>query len=774
MDAATSTLNHSFNVGPNLPHGNPQAQGPANLNQGPMPASFSEDQQHHHKPFFYIQPSQPYLPMQSVQWPLPLAMPFNLNPYYGYQGFGYSMPMMPPYQPNPYMETPGFVVPHTHLHLMDYRRMLNPQYYQSMAYHARRLRYQQNLPNRGVTSSEVQTEPLPTAQRTSTQSLNNSETCNESSNLSTTLSIQKDDHTLALKDLAPSSTNATPSKGSFVIETEEVRIECCTTPAGLQVLHSRETAEMSHSFSQDVVQCSSMVQSSMHPEDNFQLPKADNNKTEQSQQPCPDILIVGIPGSNDKIPELETTPTNQQKSKMVDNIEATFNEKDLKVVHFPFDAKYLEELRKRESTVWSTEDTLVPSPEFVIQSFNETLPGEAETLVAHKQNEEVVPVTEMPLTMEEELQDLVPCLESLADQVTNVRNQACSNSKIAIEHSPNALLSDDLPLDGNIQSQQDTSFESSPAYLPSSSWLADFDSVRYCKMPPTPQKPANPKGNRSFDMPTRRRKLDAEFQEAAVICKTKERYKPKGKVDRRSLSDHECCVSRSYNENTYVPYALKGQRLCTRCTNKQRVYNTSASPGIERQVTKRKTTPFQQWNEVILPTCEACKGHAKKRFARKGSNPDVRIETEGESSENSLSRKWRLMEEMRKDLKRPLAQKQNVEKCPATVNPKLREKNCSCNEHHQSPWKRIYHCPHGNAIREMDENSAVPMSVQEKLRNMDQMYLAHRWQTEKSWKAVMPGHNAEGIKNDFRAQHMNKHRNSLPLSQGVYRMDTRC
>lgn len=194
--------------------------------------------------------------------------------------------MMPQYQPNPYMEPPGFVVPHSHLHLMDYRRLLNPQYYQTMAYHSRRFRYQHSSPPR-VTSSQVQTEPLSSVQRTSTPGSNDTgvssgiSVCNSDSTLvpsgrllSTPAAVQNCSPSGELKDPVPSS------NGGFVIQTEEVRIECCTTPVGLQLLHSHETAEVSHRFSQDMV----LQGGQRHPA---------AEQMEQKHQVCPDILLVG-------------------------------------------------------------------------------------------------------------------------------------------------------------------------------------------------------------------------------------------------------------------------------------------------------------------------------------------------------------------------------------------------------------------------------------------------------------------------------------------------
>lgn len=710
------------------------------------------------------------------------------------------MPMMPHYQPNPYMEPPGFVMPHTHLHLMDYRRMLNPQYYQTMAYHTRRFRYQHNAPNREVTSSEVQTEPLSSSQRTSTPGSNTAEASGvprirsdkdtssvpASQPLSPALAVQMRDHSPEHKDTVPPCTKRTPPNGSFVIQTEEVRIECCTTPVGLQLLHSHETAEVSHRYSQDLVQCSSIVQGRVLQEDGLCLPA---DQSEQALQACPDILLV-TPGSSERSSELEESKSHTDTQTVSNTEVAPYGEdetsaKDLgmtfpfKVVHLPFDPKYLEELQKMESTVWSMEETLLPSADSLIHHIHaefhdETMLAAAEEpstdafmLREEAPTEAAVPTFEMPPLAVDDLEHLVPTVEGPGEEmvseahiclmmdapVTDDAPASEPEQQAEVTLSSNLLLLDDSPPcanqhgeEKNVQSNQDTSFESLPAYLPSTSWVADFDHLCYYnKMPPTPRKQNNPGSKCGLDVPTRRRKLDVEYKEQPAVRKPKERYKPKGKVDRRSVSDHECCLGRKFNENAFTPYASKRDRLCTRCLAKPRIY-TSANPGLTAQISNRKAVPFQQWNDPLLPTCEACKDHSKKQLMRKGSVPDVRgphpgHDTEGESSENSARRKWRTAEDPRKlnDLKRPLASKQNLDKCPAGLYPKLREKNCVCNEPQHQPvaWERLRHCPHGNAIREKDENCAKPFSPQDRWRNMDQIYLTQRWQTGKQMRVTL-------------------------------------
>lgn len=706
------------------------------------------------------------------------------------------MPVMPNYQPNPYMEPPGFVVPHTHLHLMDYRRMLNPQYYQTMAYHSRRYRYQHSSQTREMTSSEVQTEPLTAIQRTSTpgssnvevssgfpvRSSNNTPSVPTSQPLSPALAVQKGDRSLEQKDTVSSSSTRTPPNGSFVIQTEEVRIECRTTPVGLQLLHSHETAKVSHSFSQDVVQCSSIVQGHVLQDEGLCLPA---DQSEQAVQACPDILLVGTPSSGEKIPALEECRT-QTESLAVDSdfgsrvaahadVQETSAEKDLrvtsknfpfKVVHLPFDPEYLDELRKMESTVWSMEETLIPSPESLIQngrseSHDETLAAVAEVTVREEApTEEIVIMIEMPPLVEDELEDMAPTVEGPEDEMVSEADM-CPMTDVPVTelthtaevtHAPYLLVLDNSPLkidrnqyrrETNVQDQQDTSFESLPAYLPSTSWIADFDNIYYCsKLPPTPKKLDRPVSSHVLDVPSRRRKLDLEYKEQSTVRKPKERYKPKGSVDRRSLSDHECCLSRNFSENAFTPYASKRERLCTRCLAKRRIC-TSASLGLDGRTLKRKAVPLQQWNDTPLPTCEACKSHPKKRLMSKGSSSDVRgprhgHDSEGESSENSSCHtrpKWRAAEFPRKlnDLKRPLASKQNLGKCPAATYPKLRQKNCVCNEpqHQSGALERLHHCPHGNTIREIDENCVLPVSLQDKWRNMDQIHLTHSWHNGK-------------------------------------------
>lgn len=616
---------------------------------------------------------------------------------------------MPSYQSYPYMEPPSFVVPHTHLHLMDYRRMLNPQHYQTMAYQSRRFRYQHNGQTREMTNSEVQTEPPSIVKRTSTpgttgleasSSFSVSSSPPSSQLMSPAATVQKDDQSAALKDaMAPPTTRA-PANGSFVIQTEELRIECCTTPVGMQLLRSHETTGVSHSFSRDLVQCGSVPQD--HAMDN--APGIPEDPSEQALRACPDILLVGTPNNGEKIPPLEG---DSPRDGRCGEKSATAMSK----IQLPFGPKYLDELRKMESMVWSAEETLIPSSEsLVINDYPDSYdqrPAESPRPEGPQIGVEppskgnsphgpprVVSEAENPV-----LADTPGTKEAPAEE-TNSAEAADEPYLLMLEDPPQL---DEENQDGNdirILDHQDSSFESLPAYLPSASWLADFESVRYRSRFPVIQN--------SLELLSRRRKLDLECKEPTMGRLPKQRYKPK---DRRSLSDHECCLRRNYYcENSFDP-GSKRDPLCTRCLTKRTVCAT-LNLGPESRALKRKAVPFRQRNDTPLPTCDACMRHSKKR-PMQGCCPNVSRrrpgrDAEGDSSENSSSRTGSKCPDTGRrppGLKRPLAPKQNLVTHPSGTYP------------NEPPCQRCC-CPHGNAIQETDENCAV-LPLQEKWKHVD-------------------------------------------------------
>ncbi|XP_051910623.1 uncharacterized protein LOC127593307 isoform X1 [Hippocampus zosterae] len=713
MEAESSNVHASYGLGlggPKLPPG--PAQGAPRACEPPDEARPEDPQQQshqNHKPLFYFPPSQPYLPMQGLQWPLPMAVPVGYNPYYGYPPLGYGMPMIPHYQPNPYMETPTFIMPRSNLHLTDYRRMLNPYYYQAMAYRARRYRYQHSAPAKEVTSSEVQTEPLTSTRIASNPDSGNPGVLNVCPGENTQSGPPGVPPLLVQSDDKRTMEARTPPNGSFVIQTEELTIECCATPVGIQLLHSRENAEVSCGFPTD---------------DGPGVP------AEKTHQTCPDIILVESPGET--ILKLEEESKNHQDAPMGSVVQDMTAMNDLQLA-----SRSVQSQIEQERPVWSIEDTLVPSTDSLtpteesdgrLHLAEEAPPDEAQT-------GDTGPSVEDELVCEAEV-----CYSMEESPEREHKAESHLSPGLGSSHQEDKTQPRQEP---HFQEHQDISFESLPTYLPSSSWRADFDRVYVSsRMPPAPKKQNQAMNRTDLEVPSRRRKLELDFRDQYSVRKPKERYKPKGKVDCQSLSDHECCLTRTFNENIFP---LKTERLCTRCLAK-------AGPGH-----KRKAVPFQQCNQALMSTCDACKSHANKKHRRKGSVPDVGApwrgrDTEAESSDNSSSRaglKWRPDR-----WKRPLGSKQNW------------EKNYTCDETQPRQlvaWERRQQCPHG--IRELDEN--LPVSPQDKRRHADQLYWTRRWQTaEKSWKTVTA--NPEGT----RSPHLNKHK--MSHSQGTHRKDTRC
>ncbi|KAJ8010844.1 hypothetical protein DPEC_G00079350 [Dallia pectoralis] len=295
METNASTAHLAFGMGPcgtnpGPAYGPQPGQGPRNTGHlGSSGATHHEDQNrvpqhlhqphnlqhlhqpHHHiqhsRPFFYVQPSQLYPPPPlAYQWPVP--MPYN--PYCGYPGLGgYGMMIPNPLQHSPYVEHPGYVLARSQLHLSDYRRMTNPHFDasphpQTMAYHARRFRYQHSATHaKEMINSEVQTDSLigamcsdsPLSKPAKSSSRNEVPTKSESGKSNScaqplnTVSagqvvISKPAGGQVVSAPTTSSANARSTayqKGSFLFQTEmeEVRIECCSTMSGLKLLSSQ-------------------------------------------------------------------------------------------------------------------------------------------------------------------------------------------------------------------------------------------------------------------------------------------------------------------------------------------------------------------------------------------------------------------------------------------------------------------------------------------------------------------------------------------------------
>ncbi|XP_064875532.1 uncharacterized protein LOC115130275 isoform X3 [Oncorhynchus nerka] len=501
METTASTAQHAFGAGPRGPnpaHGPQPGQGPRHPGHpGPYGVPRPEDQPPHQ------------------QWPMPY------NPYCGFPGMGgYGMMIPSPFQPSPYMEPPGYILPHSQLHLADYRRMINPHYHtthypQTMAYHARRFRYQHNAPatSREMINSEVQTEPTLGAARSDpklsnadssmksnvqTNSESGSDTsCTAAQSLSPASAVQEVmSKSPAYQDvvLAPTPNNtpistrsAAPQKGSFVFQTEveELRLECRSTPTGLNILHSHETSELctAHSMSatdEDLVQlCSSsslhhhkVSQGRMlHGQEGMGLVGEEGDQC--LQQACTDILLMDgacSSGGPDNFLALDDCdsfiaktlaerPGNSEsdmdyrvvvQSHTADGPQFTSDDGELsgnssksvyfKILHLPFDMQYLEELRKIEASVWSASlAPYVPSAEFMIQQG---------LMEPHREALSPVVMEEIPMVEEVPTAEVVPMVEVPGAEKVPTAEVVSLVEGVPIAESPsneNVLLAEMVP-----------------------------------------------------------------------------------------------------------------------------------------------------------------------------------------------------------------------------------------------------------------------------------------------------------------------------------------
>ncbi|XP_062335153.1 uncharacterized protein LOC134034663 isoform X6 [Osmerus eperlanus] len=661
MEAKASTAHGGFGPdphGPNQTHEPQQSQEPPHAPQGGYRPQRPEEcqrshpyhhlRQHYSRPFFYIQPPQPYLPLQ---WPMPMPMSMPFNPYCGSSGMGYGM-VIPPFQPRPYLEPPSFILPYCRQHLKVYRPG-NPNYHQTMAYHARRVHYQ-NGPTREMATSEVQTDPpaashlpdppLPSGDGSSKGVLDNTKggtgkaVSSSRSKYIATASTLKEDKSLAGKATgkATLATRGVP-KGSFVFQTEEVRIECCSTPRGLKVLRSRQTSELTRHVSNKSLQRSSAPGRAPMPQGTGLCQEA---QQERNLQTFPDDLLAGaLPcggstgledcGSHTKRglkPDSPREAADVTCGMLVPNDAVVTGsvEEQRKILRLPFEMQDLGKLRRMESSVWSVES--------VAPSFQE----------------------------------------------------------------------------------QHRILTGYPAEL----------SRKRGVVKPQPQGHLGALG----------------FKEGECGHRAK--------VDRRSLSDNECCTNRNLNKNPLVPSSSKLERFCARCLTKRRaLMSVPEAPPINR-----REVPVSLWDEALA----TCRCHLKKRVAGRSNISAVRKEdqTEGESSENGSCRsKHKGLEDPARapEPRRPLSTKKQVEKCPIGPHAKLRDKLCACraHQHQHATWEGPRR--HRRIMREdNEENQAVP--PQNRCRHVDPHYLEPKWRTERTWKSG--GMDTDKFKNASLSPHL--------------------
>ena len=730
------------------------------------------------------------------------------------------MPPMNSYPMSPYMEQPGYVMPQSHLHLVDYRWMLSPQYYHTLAYQSHRLSYQRGSSSRDMISSEVQTEPL-TASRKSSAAAAAPASCGgdgvEAHNgfpqgihdcpernypgpahlLPRAQSAKTGDQLVDLKKTSPSPLKCAPQKSSFVIQTEELRIECCGTAVGLEVLRSRETQEtaLAHCCAaQDRARCGSVITPSPRLQE-----VARSAPEEESHIGHQDIVLVGtascgttvgtqsVPEPKAQIKRTDASPdsgsrvevsggvaqktTLEQGQKRSNDANVSCGSKDglFKVLHMPFDLDYLDELRSMSTTVWSMEETVLSSPDWMTQttlidSHMETLMEEAkdprdedlmDVFAEELPMEQVVPMLEMPQSEEELLIELgstrdAPPVVALASQPDGLASADVCDTEVAsaallvhpsgVSHSHSSESVVGLPGTGDAVQQEleltdQTSYESLPALLPSTAWPTDCRNIVHSvEVPQTLRKPSKSQSVHNSEVPIERLKL--ESKEPRAVPRPRAGKSDKANVNRRSVSDHECCLRGNLNENAFPARRPRAERLCSRC-----LANRNPNSGSDSvQIFKRTcpSSPLQPWlRRCVLPTCDACEVLLMMRRLALRRRSDVcgpswrdAAGGGGAASENGSCRRAPKWAGPGGDPRRgsadpkgqQVARSRNPERC--SLAPTLGERNCACDAHgvpgrdgrsrHLAPGPG-----NGNARRETNENAAVPVRFPAKWGSME-------------------------------------------------------
>uniref|UniRef100_A0AAR2LNU8 Bucky ball n=1 Tax=Pygocentrus nattereri TaxID=42514 RepID=A0AAR2LNU8_PYGNA len=628
---------HSSGVGPqaeNIPHGPPPVQGP----RPPVPGSFrgpypDRQQQQNGWPFFCVPPSQPYLP---YQWPMPVPY----VPYGGFPGMGmcYGM-VVQPFSPASYMEPPGYILPHAQLHMADYRRMMAPHLPPTMAYQARRFRYQHTTPSgRVMVSSEVQTEPVGTESpqhdcKGATSSQTNSESGRgtaSSSNFSSpkphadTSACPEEAFGITLnKSLADtvdptSNVSSAVPNSEIVFQAEEVRIECSGTRAGLKIIHAKETTELASSG--ELLQCN---MGSVHSAEDVVLR-------------CYQPLAFG---------DDQTEPLDDLSH--ADDTEMH----TLAVQGDPSLVKGEDDLC---ASVWSVESLVpyVPSAEWMIQ--NGLLTPQKPSLA-----------TVMEVPSEVPLEASQPAADAASTPQENLQTER------AIE------------LDGQ---DSVTSLESLPPYLPAASWLADFSNVYYSKLPSNVQQVGNlgtwPEGQlgekSEVSQDTNVKSLVSPKSGSVQFKEPRSRHR--SRTAGLSPSHLDGCPVKSHSGMPHSPEHKV--RMCKSCLVKQKARNVSGSPSPNSNCVKRHKAAHSHLtgDKTKLHLCAVCICDPEKSRCKASVDGET---TEGEASENSLypiagPKKRAADGQKMLHNSQKVSSGRHSEKCPMARQSKLREQNCSC------------------------------------------------------------------------------------------------
>ncbi|XP_018924796.1 uncharacterized protein buc2l [Cyprinus carpio] len=366
---------------------------------GPLPSRIlhPEELLQRNQPF-YIPTVQPFFP---YQW----SMSTPYVPYGGFHGLGYGM--MPSLLLPQCLEVPGYMIPQTQLHMLDYRRM-TPHVAPTIAHQTRHLHFQNGMPpGRVMVSSEVQTEPLCHSIDSHERAISHS--CSESgrgtgSPVSTSPS-SLDNKSVACPDgtsvltqnynatNAINTTDLSAVPKSEILQAEHMQIKCEKMLSEHKKFQNKDNMELASHNETDLLQCSlGSVQSSgdivlcSYQSLAFRKDKqrVEAGMLRYSRKHClPACTEVTVARTSPSCRAFKTCPLPSrsvitQSIKPKKNSEMPFQEKsredghtfnniDFKILRLPFDMENHNQPCQLEASIWSVESLIpyVPSTEWM-------------------------------------------------------------------------------------------------------------------------------------------------------------------------------------------------------------------------------------------------------------------------------------------------------------------------------------------------------------------------------------------------------------------------
>lgn len=655
-----------------------------------------------------------------------------------FKGYGMVVPPFPP----PYMEAPGYILPHSQLQMVDYRRMMAPHLAPSVAYQSRRFRFQHTTPSgRVMVSSEVQTEPV--CIEVCTESGRGTASSSDLSHEDASASPKEAFGTLSNRIIAGTASNVSSvaPNSEILFQAQEVRIECSETPAGLKITRAKETTELASTG--ELLQCNmGSVQSAedvvlrcYQPQpfgDNKKKVNSDVlNHTDEYLLACPDILMMGtssctLEGSDGtQVEGMEMdSPTVQRDSSLI-NGDICMSSKNVqfKILHLPFNLQCLDELRQMEASVWSVESLVpyVPSCEWMMQN---------SLLTTQKQS--LTPVLEVPSE--------VPIETNKSTAVTVITPQ----EQVQV-----------IELDGH---DSMTSLESLPPYINAASWLADLSNV-YNKQPSKVQQQIDNERTWSEGKKCELKvSEDTEVQSSASPNSGSAQFKEpisrrRGQTAGLGLSTQHNCLVKSRLGMTISPEHKV--RICKSCQIKQRTGSISGSPDSTASSVRRHKAAHLKGEKTKVNLCALCSCDAEKARCKTAA-----LDIPGLQNVDDETTEWEVSEncsypavgpksstgngQMAKKLYNTerVTSGRHSEKCTMARQSKLREQNCSCENSKavssSTPEWDINESTQHNAVWEKNEEN-MAIYTKERWRDAE-----HRFRSQKQKGKLVVSKNTSG------------------------------